>query len=165
MITQIVTLVGVVVGALTSFLAATMAERTRHRQTMATRWDERKLSTYIEYASCVKEISSTAKRARLAAEGSDERREYLAAMESAELRRSVLFETLVLLASPAATEAAHQVNLALWRAVEATRAQDAVPEEEELISLMNTYHEQARADLGVLRLPAPDQERPGRRRH
>ncbi|WP_314245124.1 hypothetical protein [Streptomyces sp. DSM 40907] len=43
MITQIVTLIGVLVGALTSFLATTMAERTRHQRSMATRWDERKL--------------------------------------------------------------------------------------------------------------------------
>lgn len=62
MITQLVTLAGVLIGALTSFLATTVAERTRHRRAMATRWDERKLTTYIEYAACVKEISSTAKR-------------------------------------------------------------------------------------------------------
>lgn len=151
MITQIVTLAGVLVGALTSFLATSMAERTRHRRTMATRWDERKLTTYIEYAACVKEISSTAKRALQAAEGSDGRREFLAAMETAELRRSVLFETLVLLASPAAIEAAHAVNLALWREENAARDGGAAPVEGGLglIELINRYHERARADLGV----------------
>ncbi|MEU5977489.1 hypothetical protein [Streptomyces sp. NPDC047315] len=151
MFAQIVTLIGVVVGALTSFLAATMAERARHRQDMATRWDERKLNTYIEYASCVKEISSTAKRARLAPEGTDDRQEHLAAMEAAELRRSVLFETLVLLASQAAIEAAHQVNIALWQELKATRNNDVAPRHDGLVDLMNAYHEQARADLGVLR--------------
>ncbi|MER6257845.1 hypothetical protein ABT224_41660 [Streptomyces sp. NPDC001584] len=118
---------------------------------MATRWDERKLDTYIEYAACVKEISSTAKRARQAAEGTDDRREYLAAMETAELRRSVLFETLGLLASPAAIEAAHEVNLALWQEEIATRNDGATPVEGALIALMNRYHEQARVDLGVPR--------------
>ncbi|MGW5673810.1 hypothetical protein ACWEV4_01725 [Streptomyces sp. NPDC003860] len=155
MLAQIVILIGVVVGALTSFLATTMVERIRHRQTMSTRWDERKLNAYIEYASCVKEISSTAKRARQAAEGTNDRREHLAAMEAAELRRSVLFETLVLLASQAAIEAAHQVNLALWEELEATRANDAAPRTNDLMSLMNSFHEHARADLGVLLSPSP----------
>ncbi|GAA3390369.1 hypothetical protein GCM10017752_18720 [Streptomyces roseoviridis] len=148
-ISQIVTLVGVLAGALTSFLVTSAAERTRHRRTMATRWDERKLATYIEYAECVKEISSTAKRARQAAEGSDERADYLTRMETAELRRSVLFETLVLLALPAAIEAAHAVNLALWREEIATRNGEGGDAEGELIELMNRYHERARADLGV----------------
>jgi hypothetical protein len=151
MISQIVTLIGVLVGALTSFLATTMAERTRHRRAMATRWDERKLNTYIEYASCVKEISSTAKRARQAAEGTDDRREFLAAMEAAELRRSVLFETLVVLASPGAIDAANEVNRVLWQQEIATRAGGTTPVEGDLIALMNAYHEQARADLGVRR--------------
>ncbi|RAG86441.1 hypothetical protein DN069_06400 [Streptacidiphilus pinicola] len=35
--------VGVLLGALTSFLATTMAERAKFRRAMATRWDERRL--------------------------------------------------------------------------------------------------------------------------
>ncbi|MHB9756492.1 hypothetical protein ACYBSK_19115 [Streptomyces sp. BYX5S] len=154
MIAQIVTLIGVLVGALTSFLATTMAERTRYQRAMATRWDERKLDTYIEYAACVKEIASTAKRARLAAEGTDEQREFITAMEAAELRRSVLFETLVLLASSGAVAAAHEVNAVLWQELMAARAADSAPAQgQQLIEFMNRYHEQARADLGVTYRP------------
>ncbi|UYQ63206.1 hypothetical protein [Streptomyces peucetius] len=151
MITQIVTLVGVLIGALTSFLATSMAERARHQRAMTTRWDERKLDTYIEYASCVKEISSTAKRARQAVAGTETHTEYFAAMEAAELRRSVLFETLVLLASPAAIKAAHEVNLVLWQEEIATRNNDGMPVQGDLVALMNAYHEQARIDLGIPR--------------
>ncbi|MGW0548690.1 hypothetical protein [Streptomyces altiplanensis] len=115
------------VGALTSFLATTMAERTRHQRAMATRRDERRLDTCIEYATCVKEVSSTAERARQAAEGTDDRRQCLAAMETAESRRSVLFEILVLPASPAAIEAAHEDNLVLWQEEIATRNDGATP--------------------------------------
>ncbi|MGW1806570.1 hypothetical protein [Streptomyces sp. NPDC002078] len=43
MISQIVTLVGVLVGALTSYLSVTLAERAKHRRTMATRWDQQSL--------------------------------------------------------------------------------------------------------------------------
>lgn len=53
--TQIFTLVGVLIGALTSyFAAAAVAERARFRRELATRWDERKLDTYIEYVTCVR---------------------------------------------------------------------------------------------------------------
>lgn len=153
MITQIVTLVGVLIGALTAFLATTMAERARYQRAMTTRWDERKLDTYIEYASCVKEISSTAKRARQAEAGTETHAEYFAAMEAAELRRSVLFETLVLLASPAAIKAAHEVNLVLWQEEIATRNNNGTPVQGDLVALMNDYHERARIDLGIPRSP------------
>ncbi|MBW5483608.1 hypothetical protein [Streptomyces bambusae] len=150
MISQIVTLVGVLIGALTSYLATATAERARHRRAMATRWDEKKLATYIEYASCVKEIADLSKRAWRAREGSESREEFLAAMEEAELRRSALFETLVLLASPAAIACAHEVNLAVWVGLEAAR-DHVTPPERDFSALMNAYHEQARLDLGIPR--------------
>ncbi|MFJ7908227.1 hypothetical protein [Kitasatospora sp. NPDC096204] len=149
MITQIVTLVGVLLGALTSFVATGWAERTKHRRLMAARWDERKLDTYVQYATCVKEISAVAKRAAEAAAGSMERVEFLATMEQAEIQRSTLFETLVLLASPAAVEAARAVNVALWEAEVAARERTEVSNGVALIGLLNAYHAQARLDLGV----------------
>lgn len=152
MISQLVTLAGVLIGAVTSFLATSAAERARHRRAMATRWDERKLDTYLQYATCVKEISANAKRARqAAAAGSEERQGYLAAMEEAELRRSAMFETLILLASPEAVEAADAVNRELWREEVATRDPEAdFPGGAlGLIELMNVYHERARVDLGI----------------
>ncbi|GHG83801.1 hypothetical protein [Streptomyces griseocarneus] len=150
MITQIVTLAGVLIGALTSYLSTAVAERARHRRGMATRWDERKLNTYIEYASCVKEVYGAAKRARRATEGTEDRMQLLAEMAEAEQRRSILFETLVLLTAPAAIKAAHAVNLCLWQEQTAAKNQDATPVAEgDLEALMNIYHEQARTDLGI----------------
>ncbi|MDH6704641.1 hypothetical protein P3T27_001344 [Kitasatospora sp. MAA19] len=149
MITQIVTLVGVLLGALTSFVATGWAERVKHRRLMATRWDERKLDTYVQYATCVKEIAAVAKRAVDAEAGSTARADLLAAMEQAEIQRSTLFETLVLLASPAAVEAAKAVNAALWESEIAARGHVGVPDGSALIELLNAYHSQARLDLGV----------------
>ncbi|MFD8995580.1 hypothetical protein [Streptomyces abikoensis] len=123
--------------------------RHRHRRAMETRWDERKLDTYIEYASCVKEINAAAKRALQAGQETEPRREFLAAMEAAEQRRSVLFETLVLLAAPAAIEAANAVNRVLWRIEIATRDHDTTPVEGDLMALLTAYHAQARLDLGI----------------
>ncbi|MDY0816174.1 hypothetical protein [Kitasatospora purpeofusca] len=149
MITQIVTLVGVLLGALTSFVATGWAERVKHRRLMDTRWDERKLDTYVQYATCVKEIAAVAKRAVDAEAGSTARAEFLATMEQAEIQRSALFETLVLLASPAAVEAAKAVNVALWESEIAARGRADVPDGAALVELLNAYHSQARLDLGV----------------
>ncbi|MFF0788684.1 hypothetical protein [Streptomyces spiralis] len=149
MISQIVTLAGVLVGALTSYLSVTMAERARHRRTMATRWDQRKLDTYIEYGTCVKEVVDVAKRSWLAEEGSALHEEFLAAMEEGERRRSALFEALMLLADPQAVEAAHDVNVALWEILKQARAHEPSPTIGEFHKLLNTYHERAREDLGL----------------
>ncbi|MFJ6776876.1 hypothetical protein ACIQOV_38980 [Kitasatospora sp. NPDC091257] len=154
MITQIVTLVGVLLGALTSFVATGWAERVKHRRVMATRWDERKLDTYVQYATCVKEVAAVAKRAVDADAGSTARAEFLATMEQEEIRRSALFETLVLLASPGAVEAAKAVNVALWESEIAAREHSAVPNGPALVELLNAYHLQARLDLGVGGPPA-----------
>ncbi|OLZ70932.1 hypothetical protein AV521_13100 [Streptomyces sp. IMTB 2501] len=151
MISQIVTLVGVLVGALTSYLSVTVAERTRHRRSMATRWDERKLNAYVEYATCVKEVVGVAKSARRAEEGSEAHKEFMAAMEEGELRRSALFETLMLLAAPPAIEAAHVINVALWERLDRARRHDppSVADVDEFHELLNTYHDRAREDLGI----------------
>ncbi|MEJ8650250.1 hypothetical protein WKI65_19640 [Streptomyces sp. MS1.AVA.3] len=78
MASQIITLIGVLVGALTSFFATSMAERAKFRRTLATRWDERKLDTYIEYTSCIKEEVRTARRAVEAGERGESPAEALA---------------------------------------------------------------------------------------
>ncbi|MFD0402032.1 hypothetical protein ACFVHI_28570 [Kitasatospora sp. NPDC127121] len=149
MITQIATLVGVLLGAITSFVAIGWAERAKHRRLMAARWDERKLDTYVQYATCVKEIAAVAKRAVDAEAGSTARADFLATMEQAEIQRSALFETLVLLASPAAAAVAKAVNAALWESEIAARGHAGVPDGSVLIELLNAYHSQARLDLGV----------------
>ncbi|GAA5006686.1 hypothetical protein [Streptomyces siamensis] len=149
MISQIVTLVGVLVGALTSYLSVTMAERARHRRTMATRWDQRKLDTYIEYAACVKEVADASKHSRLAEEGSETHKEFIASMEEGERRRSALFEALLLLADPPAIEAAHGVNIALWEMVKLARTHEPPPVAGDLHERLNTYHERAREGLGI----------------
>ncbi|MEU7433216.1 hypothetical protein AB0B07_20670 [Streptomyces sioyaensis] len=151
MISQIVTLVGVLVGALTSYLSVSVAERAKHRRSMATRWDERKLNAYIEYATCVKEVADVAKRSRQVDEGSDAHKEFIATMEDGERRRSALFEALVLLAAPPTIEAAHEINVALWEGLAQARRHD--PPSGVIFGdfhkLMNTYHERAREDLGI----------------
>ncbi len=150
MISQIVTLVGVLVGALTSYVATTGAERVRHRHTLATRWDEKKFQTYVDYAAFVKAAAEAAGAAARAESGSEARAEYLSAMEAAELKRSTTFEALILLADPAAVEVAHKVNRLLWTAFDRARDPGAHSGPGlELTKTLNVLHERARKDLGI----------------
>ncbi|WP_336047628.1 hypothetical protein [Streptomyces sp. CA2R101] len=157
MISQIVTLVGVLIGALTSYLSTTVAERARHRRTLETRWDERKLNTYIEYAAVVKEAGRAAGRARTERD-QELRQQALAEMDDAEQRRSLTFEAMALLAAPSAIEAAHEVNRLLWKRLRAARDPNtAPPPGTELVDALNALHDQARQDLGITgRAPAAE---------
>lgn len=109
MVTQIITLIGVLIGALASFLATAMAERAKFGREMAARWDERKLDAYIQYTSCIKEILRAARVVFVTWEAGEDRAPGLAAMDSAEAKRSVLFEGLVLLADEDAARVASPI--------------------------------------------------------
>ncbi|MGV9883796.1 hypothetical protein [Streptomyces sp. NPDC003006] len=155
MASQIITLIGVLLGAVTSFFATSLAERAKFRQTLATRWDERKLDTYIEYISCVKGANRGAKQALEAYERGENTAELLAEMDAAEARRSVVFEGFVLLVDDAASEAAATVNERLWALLRCARdpagASAAVRRElsPSLIEALNGLHKAARSDLAI----------------
>ncbi|MEU8852268.1 hypothetical protein AB0C70_40000 [Streptomyces sp. NPDC048564] len=121
MATQVITLVGVLLGAMTSFFAASLAERAKFRQTLATRWDERKLDTYIEYIASVKETNRAARQTLEAHELGEDITTLLGEMEAAEARRSILFEGLMLLGDEEATETADVVNERLWALLRCAR--------------------------------------------
>lgn len=155
MASQIITIIGVLLGAVTSFIATTLAERAKFRQGMATRWDERKLDTYVEYVACVKEASRAARRALEARERGEDPSEALAEMEAVEARRSILFEALVLLAEDTAASAAAHANERLWALLRCAREPAGVPAPRRaelgsaLIDALNTLHKAARADLTI----------------
>jgi hypothetical protein len=104
-----------------------MVERTKFRQALATRWDERKLNTYIDYSSCVKEANRAAKHALEAREHGDDAPELLSVMGTAEARRAIAFEGLVLLTDESASEAAACVNECLWALLRCSRNPVSVP--------------------------------------
>lgn len=154
MATQIITLIGVLIGALTSYLATAMAERAKFRRLMATRWDERKLDTYIEYVTCIKEIQRAAMDAGRARDRGEDAPDALAEMEESERRRSVLFESFVLLSDERSAAAAHLVNQRTWELLRAARDASngmSVLRPIPLVEALNVLHEAARADLTIVR--------------
>ncbi|AWE52649.1 hypothetical protein DC008_25085 [Streptomyces nigra] len=146
---QIWTLTGVLIGALTSYFSVMLTERSKHRREMAIRWDQRKLDTYIEYAACVKEVADFARRSHRVEEGSRAHGELVAAMEASERRRSAQFEGLVLLAAPPVIEAAHEVNLTVRQMLERVRGHEPPRESYGFTGRLNAYHERVREDLGI----------------
>lgn len=155
---QLITLAGVIVGALASFLSTSWADRSRFRRVLETRWDERKLDVYAEYVSCVK---AEVRIARKYSEPDIAQQETpsVSDLDAAEALRSNLFEKLVLLADPRVTEAAHVVNRELWDLLRiVTHA--STPEEsrraaDKVIAALNGLHVVARQDLGMRNLPTP----------
>jgi hypothetical protein len=154
-VTQIITLVGVLVGAAASYFATTSIERARYRRSIETRWDERKLNTYVDYASAVKATNIAATKVFMVRDEPKALAESIAQMEKAEANRSTLFEALILLAAPAAVEAANVVNQKLWQILKVARDPaftDDVDRERlgiELMSVLTDLHEQGRRDLGI----------------
>ncbi|MER8068306.1 hypothetical protein ABTZ59_08415 [Streptomyces sp. NPDC094034] len=152
MTTQIFTLVGVLIGALTSYFATAVAERAKFRREMATRWDERKLDTYIEYVTCIKEIQRAGMAAGRARDQGTDASDALKNMEESENRRSILFETFVLLSNEKAATAAHSVNQRTWELLEMARIPSSGVAEIHpipLVQALNVLHEAARSDLTI----------------
>jgi hypothetical protein len=55
-------LIGVLLGALATFIKTQAAERARWHRQQSTRWDDKRLAAYTEYANAVKHVISTAVR-------------------------------------------------------------------------------------------------------
>jgi hypothetical protein len=55
LVNQLPALIGVVVGAVMSYSGSALAERSRWRRSLTTRWDEKRLDAYAGYADAVKQ--------------------------------------------------------------------------------------------------------------
>ncbi|MBF6132807.1 hypothetical protein IU501_07295 [Nocardia otitidiscaviarum] len=157
MIDQIVPMVGVVLGSLTTYLGTAWAERVRYQRLLATRWDQHKLDVYAEYASAVKDMLRAAGRHADARDrGVEELAVLRAELESSDNRRSTVFERLVLLGDPAVTEAAKTANRLVLEAKRISTEISSTSEQrlrrgDEVVAALNSLHQAARIDLGIPR--------------
>ncbi|MGW3953605.1 hypothetical protein ACWEKM_22430 [Streptomyces sp. NPDC004752] len=108
---QLPALVGVMIGALGSYLAVVRSDRARFRREQAARWEERRFAVYADYARTVKQ--SVTLTYRLAAHfGNDPHPHPLTPQEAepllteASAARDPSGEALLLLGSPAVVEQA-----------------------------------------------------------
>ncbi|MBV1851261.1 hypothetical protein [Catellatospora tritici] len=152
-------LVGVVIGAVATYLVTTAAERSRWRRSQDVRWDDRRLTAYIAFGEASKRIFSVASRVA-AHQGLHDRgdplppEEGLPLLSAAVADRAVSWEALLLLGGSGALEAARQwhrvlrgpVSYVRGEPADATRWQAA---EREVDLARDRFYIAAREDLGV----------------
>jgi hypothetical protein len=98
---QLPGLLGVLIGAIGTIVATSLADRTRWKRSQGIRWDERRLDAYVEFARSIKEIHAVALRL-LANEmpglpGHRVDRVGLARLAEADVRHTLAWEKVLLL--------------------------------------------------------------------
>lgn len=156
---QILTMVGVLVGASAGFTATTLIERAKWRRTQGARWDDKRLAAYTEHATALKSyialahrISST--RGYPAAVPPIDIDEGLRLLAAADIERSIKWEAVLLLGSPAAVEAGRRWVHIAWELGDVAKGHAISHQEyrqcyESVSNCRIDFYSAARADLGI----------------
>ena len=167
---QFFILLGVIIGALASYLTTAATERARWKRALDSRWDDRRVEAYAGYAQAVKEIINVS--SRLAGGrgigGSNQplspTQENLDLLASAGAARASAWEGVLLLGHPDTVAAARKWHESVWRLEWLARGliTGDLEDWEKARSAANTarslFYESARRDLQVRggSLPEPD---------
>jgi hypothetical protein len=156
---QLVTLGAVLLGGAAGYLTNYLTERGRFRQSLLTRWDAPKLEAYVEYIAQVRACIYAAVllfEVETGIRNIGQTREALTLdLVSAEGKRALAFERVMLLAGESVIQAAHLVNrteIAIdWRARGLTSGtlEEWRSLHSAVFAAINKFHEAARQDLGV----------------
>jgi hypothetical protein len=117
---QLPALLGVITGAVLSYAFTSVSERGRWKRGLSIRWDERRLTAYIEFANAVK-ISANivvlilAEKGVLTANTGLTESEGLAMLSDAEGERSLKFDGVLMLGDTATITAATELSRRVWR--------------------------------------------------
>jgi hypothetical protein len=159
LLTQLPALIGVVVGALATYVSTSTAERARWRRQRTTRWDEARVRAYAEYGNAVKRlihVSTELAAARGIQHSSDpvEIEEGLRTLNAVEADRTAKWEAVLLLGEAATVAAARAWHEAAWRLEWYARGRiSGQAGWEEALSQADAarqvFYHHARADLGV----------------
>ncbi|WP_406507734.1 hypothetical protein [Streptomyces sp. NBC_00212] len=156
---QLVTIAAVLLGAVTTHVTNHLMERSRMKYQLTTRWDDKKLDAYDRYVDSVRSCIFLAVQLYETKEGLREREqpdaEILAEMKEAGRLRGRAFERVMLLGGDDVVEAAHDLSAAGlqvdWQANGKTSGslEDWRDRNRAVFRSINSFHEAARADLGV----------------
>ncbi|WP_280335092.1 hypothetical protein [Nocardia wallacei] len=113
------TLAGVAVGGALAFVTAYANERAKWARSFAVRWDEHRLSAYVEYSNCVTRMHALAGRIAASRDLSADVEplsvdEGLPLLIEAEAERSSRWQAVLLLGGSRATDVGHQLNQCTW---------------------------------------------------
>lgn len=174
---QIITLSGVALGALSSYLITSHSERTRYRRKLAKRWEERKFDAYADYLGDVKQAVVVSNRIAASLGLHNRATLPLTMMDGLPVPaehaadRSRSSERARLLADEETVVAIRSLNHAAWRlecfARHLVKDPSAAKWAEAIRiywAALNAFHRSARKELGVpgrsLDRPVSDAEKP-----
>jgi len=156
---QLITLLGVAVGALASFATTRLVDRSRWQREEALRWDAKRLESYGEFASALREFITTGYRitAGLGLPASAQPLDTttgLPALATAGGEVSVKWEQVLMLGAPAVITAAHEwrngamclEKFALGLRKDAAEYAEAI---QDIRAAQIRFYSAVRADLGI----------------
>lgn len=153
------TLTAVACGAVLTFAATFIVERAKWVRTQTVRWDERRLSSYVEYSNSIRRLQVLSHRIA-ASRGLPGHGEPLSPAEGlpllvdAEAARSVRWQEVLLLGGARAIEVGYALNRCSWvlewfARGKLTDADDWLLAVEEIDRLRLLFYSEARKDMGI----------------
>lgn len=158
-VTQALTIAGVLLGSAATFIVTSTTERTRWRRAQAARWDDRRLIAYSEYANAVKHMVRLCRRiaetkSLLPTGHAIDVESAFADLAEAETQRASKWEAVLLLGEPATISAARKWYEQVWRLEHILREEH--PDEasfsrnyHDAMRLRNEFYTHARKDLDI----------------
>src|SRR5581483_4949347 len=152
-------LMGVVIGALASYLTGAASERIRWRREQFSRWDDKRAQAYADYAYAVKNVyvqcMRTAELRRLGVDGnSTAYEEALVELGKLTDERTAKWESVLLLGNPETIATARVWHRRIWQVERFARGERT--DEDQWDSLLEdvnvdraTFYTAARRDLGI----------------
>lgn len=163
-----ITVVGVLLGAGATFAGAALTERAKWRRTQRSRWDDRRLVAYSEFANALKRFAEVSMR-MAAGRGYPNTGQPISAGDGEQMlaeaasEKTLKWEMVLLLGSVEAVAAGRLWNKAVWELSLVALGRDMSHEDyvcafEAAGLRRNDFYECARRDLGVNsgELPAGD---------
>src|SRR5690349_16147804 len=111
---QLVTILGVVVGAVMSFLGTMTIERHRRRSERSKRWNELQLQVYLRHLSLAQRVVAFTRTIVLTRPTGEDRKRVHVALDAAHMDRTISSEDIRVLAPPKIVEAAYELNRSVW---------------------------------------------------
>jgi hypothetical protein len=154
---QLPALIGVVIGALASYLAGAAAERARWRREQSSRWDERRAEAYADYGHAVKNVYVQSMRAVTVSQAGAKpaaHREALAELGRLTDERTAKWESVLLLGNPATIAAARTWHRRVWQIERFARGDRTDTAELDSVHAQvnadrDRFYAAARRDLGI----------------
>ena len=156
---QLPALIGVVVGALASFMAGAASERARWRREQSARWDDRRAQAYADYGYAVKNVyvqsmRVAAMRSRQADGDLADYTEALAALSVLTDERTAKWESVLLLGNPQTVAAARTWHRRVWQVERFARGERTDTEQwdalmTDIMADRARFYAEARRDLGI----------------